>query len=119
MFLHDRSDYKSGWQLEKEWDEAQTKKRMALEAAANKLNSEPNEAKEGETSEEKADDQLPFACYVCREEFKRPVVTVCGHYFCGKCAMQQCASKCVICSKKTMGVFNVARKLVKKLEAKK
>lgn len=27
-FLHDRSDYKSGWQLEKEWEEDQKQKRM-------------------------------------------------------------------------------------------
>lgn len=27
IFLHDRGDYKSGWQLEKEWEELQRKKR--------------------------------------------------------------------------------------------
>ena len=25
-FLHDRSDYKSGWELEKEWEEKQNSK---------------------------------------------------------------------------------------------
>jgi len=31
VFLHDRSDYKSGWQIEKEWDEEQLKKQQRLE----------------------------------------------------------------------------------------
>jgi len=30
-FLHDRGDYKSGWQLEKEWDELQARKKKKLE----------------------------------------------------------------------------------------
>jgi RING finger protein 113A len=32
-FLHDRGDYKSGWQIEKEWDEAQKLKKKKLEAS--------------------------------------------------------------------------------------
>ena len=30
-FLHDRGDYKSGWQLEKEWDREQSMKKKKLE----------------------------------------------------------------------------------------
>ncbi|CDR94403.1 zinc finger protein, putative [Babesia bigemina] len=30
-FLHDRSDYKSGWQLENEWEQAQSAKRQKLQ----------------------------------------------------------------------------------------
>ncbi|KAJ1963384.1 RNA-splicing factor, partial [Dispira parvispora] len=29
VFMHDRSDYKSGWQLEKDWEEQQKTKRKA------------------------------------------------------------------------------------------
>eukprot|EP01055_Gregarina_sp_Pseudo9_P003968 Gregarina_sp_Pseudo_9__3967@NODE_410_length_2896_cov_13_895695_g387_i0_p2_GENE_NODE_410_length_2896_cov_13_895695_g387_i0NODE_410_length_2896_cov_13_895695_g387_i0_p2_ORF_typecomplete_len237_score68_91zfCCCH/PF00642_24/1_7e09zf_CCCH_4/PF18345_1/0_00016zfCCCH_4/PF18044_1/0_0029zfCCCH_3/PF15663_5/0_015zfCCCH_8/PF18633_1/0_39Torus/PF16131_5/0_45zfCCCH_2/PF14608_6/0_63_NODE_410_length_2896_cov_13_895695_g387_i04471157 len=29
-FLHDRSDYKAGWQIEKEWEEEQRRKQQAL-----------------------------------------------------------------------------------------
>lgn len=29
-FLHDRSDYKSGWELEKEWEELQNSKQGQL-----------------------------------------------------------------------------------------
>ena len=32
-FLHDRGDYKSGWQLEKEWDAKQASKKRKLEEA--------------------------------------------------------------------------------------
>jgi RING finger protein 113A len=29
--LHDRGDYKSGWQLEREWEEIQSRKKKKLE----------------------------------------------------------------------------------------
>ncbi|CAJ2631955.1 unnamed protein product [Trifolium pratense] len=31
-FMHDRGDYKSGWQMEKEWEEAEKERRMRLAA---------------------------------------------------------------------------------------
>jgi hypothetical protein len=34
IYLHDRGDYKSGWQLEKEWDENMAKKKRMLQKAA-------------------------------------------------------------------------------------
>ena len=65
------------------------------------------------------EDELPFACFICREDFKQPVVTVCGHYYCGPCAMEDNKKnpKCRVCGKKTFGVFNKAVKLIKKLAA--
>lgn len=59
-FLHDRGDYKSGWQLEREWEEMQ-----------GKLKKDPNAF----LVESSDDEELPFACYICRQEFKNPVVT--------------------------------------------
>ena len=55
------------------------------------------------------DEELPFACHICREDFKAPVVTVCGHYFCGQCIIGSSKkhTKCPICDKQTFGVFNV------------
>ncbi|EKX73869.1 conserved hypothetical protein [Theileria equi strain WA] len=35
-FLHDRSDYKSGWQLEKEWEQQQAEKRLKMQAKLDK-----------------------------------------------------------------------------------
>lgn len=64
------------------------------------------------------DDDLPFACYLCREEFKNPVVTPCMHYFCESCIISHSRSdsSCPVCGKKTGGVFNIARKLIAKLK---
>jgi len=62
-FLHDRGDYKSGWQLEREWEEVQ-----------GKLKKDPN-AFLVESSDEESDEELPFACFICRQDFKSPVVT--------------------------------------------
>jgi RING finger protein 113A len=30
---------------------------------------------------ESEDEDVPFACLICRNPFKDPVVTKCGHYF--------------------------------------
>ncbi|ORX92999.1 RING finger protein 113A [Basidiobolus meristosporus CBS 931.73] len=108
IFMHDRGDYKSGWQLEKEWEEAQKNKRI-------------NDFVEEEVEEEESEEELPFACLICREEFTRPVVTKCGHYFCEACALKRYAKtpKCFACSAPTGGIFNTAKQLIAKLNEKK
>ena len=68
------------------------------------------------------EEDLPFACFVCREDFVNPIVTVCGHYFCSHCAiegMKSTSNKCPICNKQTFGVFNRAHKLLKQIALKK
>ncbi len=64
-FLHDRGDYKSGWQIEKEWEEEQNRRHEA----------ELRAAYQDEDDKEDEEDGLPFACLICREDFKRPIVT--------------------------------------------
>lgn len=63
-------------------------------------------------------DGLPFACFICRGDFENPVVTLCGHYFCSSCAISASRNdpRCQACGKETSGVFNTARKLIKKLK---
>jgi RING finger protein 113A len=129
-FLHDRGDYKSGWQLAKEWDEEQAKKKKKLEEAVKKLSNVNDEdgklleeaLKDGEKEEnyeipDDEDEILPFACFICREDFNQPVVTLCGHYFCSSCAFESNKKnpKCPCCDKYTNGIFNKATKLIKKL----
>lgn len=82
-FMHDRGDYKSGWQLEKEWDEAEKIRKRNL--ALGEL-----EGGTGENEEEDDDDEheLPFACFICRQPFVDPVTTKCKHYFCEHCALK-------------------------------
>lgn len=64
-------------------------------------------------------DGLPFACYLCRDRFVDPVVTLCQHYYCRKCIEDECRNNksiCPICQKQTHGVFNKADKLIRKLK---
>ena len=83
-FMHDRGDYKHGWQIDKEYDqEQQLKARQALQLDK-MLEQEGGE--EVEELEEEEDSDLPFACFICRKDFKDPVVTKCGHYFWYVCA---------------------------------
>ncbi|CAG8478452.1 1299_t:CDS:2 [Cetraspora pellucida] len=107
-FLHDRGDYKSGWQLEREWEEMQGKIRQ-------------DKSEFLIESSDESDEELPFACIICRQEYKNPVVTRCGHYFCEKCALQNFAKspKCYACGASTNGIFNTAKSLLQKLEEKK
>ena len=67
------------------------------------------------------EDELPFACYICRkpwEECKRPVMTRCKHYFCEPCALKHNArgGKCAACDTATQGIFNVAQDILKKMK---
>ncbi|KAM3923631.1 E3 ubiquitin-protein ligase RNF113A [Leptodactylus fuscus] len=100
-FLHDRSDYKHGWQLERE-----------LEEGRYGANDEENY----EVSSDEED--LPFKCFICRESFKNPVITKCKHYFCEGCALQHYrkSKRCYVCNTQTNGVFNPAKELIAKME---
>ncbi|KAK3711231.1 RNA-splicing factor [Vermiconidia calcicola] len=108
-FLHAREDYKQGWQLDKEWEKAGKKDKKPGTTATN------NED-DGLDEEEKLLESIPFACIICKEPYKQPVVvTKCGHYFCERCAMtrymQEKKRACANCGKDTNGTFSVARKL--------
>ncbi|KAH9318108.1 hypothetical protein KI387_019877, partial [Taxus chinensis] len=81
-FLHDRGDYKSGWQMEREWDEAEKKRKMKLALGL----AEGGDAEA--VSDDEDEDSLPFACFICRQPFQDPVVTRCKHYFCEHCALK-------------------------------
>ncbi|KAI8021166.1 Zinc finger CCCH domain-containing protein 1 [Camellia lanceoleosa] len=86
-FMHDRGDYKSGWQME-EWDEAQKARKRNLAMGGDDMD-------EGtaDHSDEDDEDALPFACFICRQPFVDPVVTRCKHYFCEHCALK-CSYAC-------------------------
>lgn len=60
-FLHDRSDYKHGWQLEKEHA-----------AGSNDCDSDGDDGKYEIHSD---DEDLPFKCFICRESFVDPIMT--------------------------------------------
>ncbi|KAL1367536.1 hypothetical protein HN51_021607 [Arachis hypogaea] len=110
-FMHDRGDYKSGWQLEKEWDEAEKARRMRLAAG------EDADEESADLADSDDEDALPFACFICRKPFADPVVTKCRHYFCEHCALKHHAKnkKCFVCNQPTLGIFNVAHEIRKKM----
>ncbi|XP_013787654.1 RING finger protein 113A-like isoform X1 [Limulus polyphemus] len=103
-FMHDRSDYKHGWQIE-------------LEMASHTYGEEDSTRYEISSDEE----SLPFKCFICRESFKDPVVTKCKHYFCEKCALRhyQKSKRCFVCGVQTMGVFNPAKEISARLSSQK
>lgn len=116
-FMHDRGDYKAGWEIDRDWDTQQKEKRERL-LAGWKPEDEEEEAKDSEE-----DDELPFACLICRRpwaEAQDPVVTRCKHYFCEQCALQHNAKtpKCFACEQPTGGIFNVAHEIVRREKAR-
>ncbi|CRK95673.1 CLUMA_CG009131, isoform A [Clunio marinus] len=78
-FLHDRSDYKYGWQLELEEKAKASKKDYEIDS--------DDDDKKYEINSDEED--LPFKCLICRKSFEDPVVTKCQHYFCEKCALER------------------------------
>jgi len=97
-FMHDRGDYKTGWQLENEWAEEQKMKKEFGSIT--------------EQNFEIHDEDFPFACAVCREYFKDPVKTRCKHYFCERCILKQ--TKCPVCGENTSGLFSKLTTMEKK-----
>ncbi|KAI9472595.1 RNA-splicing factor [Coemansia sp. RSA 989] len=110
IFLHDRGTYKTGWQLEKEFEESQ----QGIKRDNPRLWQIPNSDDEDDARSKKAGEELPFACLICRKPFSNPVVTKCQHYFCEACALARYrkSPKCFACGAPTGGVFKKAKNLV-------
>jgi RING finger protein 113A len=133
IYLHDRGNTMSGWQLEEEYEkkkkEEQDKKERDMDLFCQQIEGD-GRANNGSTTaaSESTSDSLPFACLLCRNKFTDPVVTGCNHYFCQKCIMQHVksngthangvsattSSACPVCQKDTHGVFNYPSKLFQK-----
>ncbi|XP_010466778.1 PREDICTED: pre-mRNA-splicing factor cwc-24-like [Camelina sativa] len=72
-----------------------------------------------EPTEEEEDDALPLDCSICRNPFLDPVVTICQHYFCEKCALKhhtEINSKCFVCNEPTLGVFSIAVEVKERID---
>jgi hypothetical protein len=90
IFLHDRSEYKSSWQLDQEWDAAQKAKDLA-HSNQDALVKDQNVS------------AVPKECSVCRNDLKQPVRTRCSHYFCEACVLKR--KKCPQCNALLLGAF--------------
>ncbi|KAK7413998.1 RNA-splicing factor [Neonectria punicea] len=119
IFLHDRSDHKLGWQLDREW-EAVTKGKKNLGGTIVASANRDQKAEEEDDEDEAMLEKIPFACIICKEPYREPVVTRCGHYFCEPCALKRYRKDptCAACGSSTNGVFNSAKRLKKLLERK-
>ncbi|KAH8382184.1 hypothetical protein KR009_002171 [Drosophila setifemur] len=104
-FLHDRSDYKAGWQLE-------------MDHENQRRGEADSDGDDGKYEIHSDEESLPFKCHICRQSFTNPVVTKCKHYFCEKCALAQYkkSQRCIICSQQTNGLFNPAKELMARLK---
>lgn len=113
-FMHDRGDYKSGWQMEQEWDETEKARKRNL---AMGIEEEDDEAAGGGANDSDDEDALPFACFICRQPFVDPVITKCKHYFCEHCALKHHKKnkKCFVCNEPTLGIFNTAHEIRKRI----
>lgn len=119
-FLHAREAYKQGWQLDRDWEKVTKggKKNMQGTVVAS--------AHWGGTVDHDGDDdgaileEIPFKCVICKGDYREPIVTRCGHYFCEPCALKRYRKDptCAACSASTNGVFNSAKRLKKLLERK-
>ena len=143
-YLHERSDYKAGWELDKEWEKVGGQKK-AIDGRREKglgkawkpvgglgmgkgksagtaggFRSGNGEGEMDEVEEERLLEGIPFVCLICREGYKMPVVTKCGHYFCEACALKRYKKNpaCATCAAGTGGVFNGAKGLQRLLERK-
>lgn len=122
-FLHAREDYKQGWQLDREWESVTKGKKGAaggtIVASADRTKSGDG-ADDDDGEDEAMLEKIPFACIICKESYKAPVVTRCGHYFCEPCALKRYRKDptCAACGSGTNGVFNGAKRLQKLLDKK-
>ncbi|KAI3637671.1 hypothetical protein MIR68_004320 [Amoeboaphelidium protococcarum] len=107
IFLHDRTEYKQGWQIDKEHEQRLRDKEL------NGDKKDEQKMKADSNKKQKNGEDIPFKCVICKSDYKQPVITRCGHYFCQTCAFTEFrkSSKCFICGQDTMGIFNVVKKV--------
>lgn len=105
LYLHDRSNHKTGWELEKEYEKSEKERWKRI--------SNPELAlKEAQEASLKLIEKYKPAqeCGLCKEPFEKPVEVECGHIFCMRCAIK--LPKCQQCGKKLSGIMNNAEKFL-------
>jgi RING finger protein 113A len=86
-----------------------------------KLAENPQKQAGASDSDDSSDEEdVPFACLICRKPYTDPVVTRCGHFYCSSCAIKRYAKtpKCLACGAPTGGIFNRADKIIDKVNKK-
>lgn len=101
IFLHDRTDIKSSWEIDREIKKAKLKELDMLKKGIN-INS-----KETFTEKNKLKDEI--TCPICKKIIVNPVSTICNHLYCEQCINNHYKNEskaCLICNKHLKGVFN-------------
>ena len=124
IFLHDRSEIKMSWQLDKEWQVKSSEEKLRLERQEKQRELEEKRRKNAEQVEH---GKFEF-CAICSDpEFNQCAVqTTCGHFFCESCVLGKLKTakskgKHAICPtcRMTLGPsFTPAQKLVADNKAK-
>ena len=96
IYVHDRGDYKTGWELEQEWEAKRTQTQLE-----NSIDSKDEEVDESQSSVQKD-------CLICEKGFTLPIVQAsCGHLFCESCAIKRFIKnkQCISCHSLLNGQF--------------
>ncbi|PQE15774.1 hypothetical protein CJF30_00006172 [Rutstroemia sp. NJR-2017a BBW] len=106
--------------LDREWENVTKGKKVVGGTKIASANRNAGDAENDDEDEDALLENIPFACIICREKYKDPIVTKCGHYFCESCALKRYRKdpSCAACGAGTGGVFNVAKGLKKLLDRK-
>lgn len=98
IYLHDRYDYKAGWEVDAECEAEEKREQLRLQG--HRVDDEPDY----EIRSDEEDDRCPM----CERDVENPVATPCGHVFCEACALKHNAKsgKCFLCNKETGGIIN-------------
>jgi RING finger protein 113A len=115
IYLHDRTDYKSGWELERDFDAAQKAKLSGVPLPEEDdtppfANAYP--ADKQQKAEPNKNDVADGMCPICKNELESPLEAKCGHRFCGKCVRKRIAKNklnCAQCGLPTNGIFNAVK----------
>lgn len=115
VFVHDRSDYKTGWELEEEWRKQEIYKQKLIKEGKTIEDEDGHQESESHSHESNS---IPLECPICENEFFSPVSTKCLHYFCEKCALKHYSksSLCYVCKKPSQGIFNNAENIIEKIK---
>lgn len=119
-FLHAREEFAAGWKLDRDWEISTKGKKLTGTTVASANRDAKLDGDDLNEEEIAMLEKIPFACIICKEPYKNPIVTKCGHYFCESCALKRYRKKpdCAACGAGTGGVFNGAKGLQKILDKK-
>ena len=129
IFVHDRGDYKLGWEMERDWQKMQKiREKKKMEKFKKKKLENENIHLSDISSSSSSDcdchsekEKLNTICKICNNEISNAVIVNCGHIFCEKCVVghfKENKKKCIVCGENLNGIFNNANKIIEHMKKK-